>query len=120
MGLLEWLMPPSIFNVFQPRLLDKEQQGAQLEQDPEFRPALLVVDMQEDFCPPVSFLSGPASCALLYKIHRHEISFELFLPSGRHSPCAFCSEIPPSSSLPFTQDNQEIVQWGKHVVRVTV
>ncbi|KAJ4417103.1 NAD(+) salvage pathway protein, partial [Neurospora sp. IMI 360204] len=49
MGLLEWLMPPSIFNVFQTRLLDNEQ-GAQLE--PDFRPALLVVDMQEDFCPP--------------------------------------------------------------------
>ncbi|KAK3951443.1 Isochorismatase-like protein [Pseudoneurospora amorphoporcata] len=49
MGLLECLMPPSIFNVSQTRLLDNEQ-GAQLE--PQFRPALLVVDMQEDFCPP--------------------------------------------------------------------
>jgi nicotinamidase-related amidase len=25
--------------------------------DANFRPALLVVDMQEDFCPPVSFTS---------------------------------------------------------------
>ena len=51
MGFLEWLMPPSIFNVHQTRLLENGQ-GAQLE--PDFRPALLVVDMQEDFCPPVS------------------------------------------------------------------
>ncbi|EGO51930.1 hypothetical protein NEUTE1DRAFT_71058 [Neurospora tetrasperma FGSC 2508] len=49
MGFLEWLMPPSIFNVHQTRLLENGQ-GAQLE--PDFRPALLVVDMQEDFCPP--------------------------------------------------------------------
>ncbi|CCC07827.1 hypothetical protein SMACR_01393 [Sordaria macrospora] len=49
MGFLDWLLPPSIFNVSQTRLLGKEQ-GAQLE--PKFRPALLVVDMQEDFCPP--------------------------------------------------------------------
>ncbi|KAK3395460.1 Isochorismatase-like protein [Sordaria brevicollis] len=51
MGLLEWLLPKSIFNVSQAALLDNER-VAQPEPEPEFRPALLVVDMQEDFCPP--------------------------------------------------------------------
>ena len=74
MGFLEWLMPPSIFNVFQTRLLENGQ-GAQPE--PDFRPALLVVDMQEDFCPPVSlricFLHVPVQNS---QQHRY---FSLFL-----------------------------------------
>lgn len=81
MGFLEWLMPPSIFNVHQTRLLENGQ-GAQLE--PDFRPALLVVDMQEDFCPPVS-LSGSASCTYLYRTrtqHRSLVFFcDVFHPS---------------------------------------
>lgn len=116
MGLLEWLMPPSIFNVFQTRLLDNEQ-GAQLE--PDFRPALLVVDMQEDFCPPVSpfwtcFLHIPV------QIPRHHL-LESFSYDMAIFTCAFSLETIISilasfwsaSSLHFIPETRKIVQWGK-------